>query len=186
MRGWGAITLTCVVLTACVVVTARAESAPLAGRPLDSVFFVEKSENRNQVHYGVRVDRSCAPIGKEPVYGYWRNFEDGKDARSPLLSIEQRGYGVNIERSQARATGGGSVQFALRGLADRRIVIDTFATPQGCRAVAAARILDQVAELRSIYVKLGGILNLQIDSLLLRGTGLRSHADVIETVRPRS
>jgi len=162
----------------------RAESAVVVGRPIDSVFFIEKSENRNQVHYGVRVDRNCAPIGDEPVYGYWRNLEEGKDARSPLLGIEQRGYGVSIMRSQARTTGGGSVQFSLRGLAGRRIVIDTFSTPQGCRAVAAARILDQVAELRSIYVKLGGLLNLQVDRLLLRGTGLSSRADLIETVRP--
>src|SRR5687767_11854088 len=135
MRLWVAIGLMC---ASSLPSLTRAESATPVGRPVDSVFFIEKSENRNQVHYGVRVDRNCAPIGDEPVYGYWRNFEEGKDARSPLLSIEQRGYGVSIERSKARATGGGTVHFSLRGLAGRRIVIDTFSTPQGCRAVAAA------------------------------------------------
>lgn len=181
MRAWLATALVCVCSLPCLT---RAEGVAPVGRPVDSVFFIEKSENRNQVHYGVRVDRNCAPIGDEPVYGYWRNLEESKDARSPLLSIEQRGYGVSIERSKARATGGGSVHFSLRGLAGRRIVIDTFSTPEGCRAVAAARILDQVAELRSIYVKLGGLLNFQVDQLLLRGTALSTHADLVETVRP--
>lgn len=181
MRLWVATVLACV---CSLPSSTRAEGAALTGRPIDSVFFIEKSENRNQVHYGVRVDRNCAPTGDAPVYGYWRNLEEGKDARSSLLGIEQRGYGVSIARSQARPTGGGSVQFTLRGLAGRRIVIDTFSTPQGCRAVAAARILDQVAELRSIYVKLGGLLNFQVDQLLLRGTALRTHADLVETVRP--
>lgn len=181
---WGlAIAWVCVCSLPCV---ARGEGTVVAGRPLDSVFFIEKSENRNQVHYGVKVDAKCAPVGEAPVYGYWRNLEEGKDARSPLLSIEQRGYGVDIERARSRPTGGGSVQFSLRGLAGRRIVIDTFTTPEGCRAVAASRILDQVAELRSIYVELGGLLNLQVERLLLRGKGLRSHADLVETVRPGS
>ena len=181
MRPWLAIPVMCLCLLSS---STRAENAPVTGRPIDSVFFIEKSENRNQVHYGVHVDRNCAPVGDEPVYGYWRNLEEGHDARSALLSIEQRGYGVSSVRSKARATGGGSVQFVLRGLAGRRIVIDTFATAQGCRAVAAARILDQVAELHSIYVKLGGLLNFQVDRLVLRGTGLSTRAELVETVRP--
>jgi hypothetical protein len=47
-----------------------------------SVFFIAKSQNRNQVHYGIRLDRECNPIGTRPVFAYWRMFENQGEGAS--------------------------------------------------------------------------------------------------------
>ena len=45
-----------------------AVSAELAvgSRGTESTFFISRSENRNQVHYGVRVGEDCRPVGTSP------------------------------------------------------------------------------------------------------------------------
>ncbi|HTB75350.1 MAG TPA: hypothetical protein VK762_19000, partial [Polyangiaceae bacterium] len=39
-----------------------------AERGVRSVFFVAKSENRNEVHYGIALDPACGPVGASPVF----------------------------------------------------------------------------------------------------------------------
>src|SRR5690348_6852763 len=66
----------------------------LPSAPVSSVFYLAKSENKNQVHYAVRVDDRCRPVGAAPVYGYWRDLEVGPSATSRLLQHEQPAYGL--------------------------------------------------------------------------------------------
>jgi hypothetical protein len=124
-------------------------------RPVRSVFHIAKSENRNQVHYGVKVDAQCRPTGGQPIYGYWRDFEEGPRVTSPLLSHEQSAYGVTRPRNIERGEEGGRVLFGLRGFPDRSITMQTFKHEGGCRAWAVSPIKQQPALLRSIYVELG-------------------------------
>jgi hypothetical protein len=137
------------------------------GSPVRSVFFIAKSENRNQVHYGVMVDEHCRPRGQKPVYGYWRDFEKGPSAMSPLLDREQSAYGLTAPRSVRSSGEGGQVRIGLRGFPDRPLTIETFRTAQGCRARALTTIRNQPAVLRSIYVELGFLFS--VDYVLLRG-----------------
>jgi hypothetical protein len=158
----------------------RAADARRLGQPLDSVFYIAKSENRNQVHYAVRVDARCVPRGEQPVYGYWRNYEQGPTARSPLLSIEEPAYGLAAPQQRQRTAHGGSVRFALRAFPERTIVVDTFATPDGCRALAATRVHGEVAQLRSIYVQLG--LLFAVERVLVHAERLSDGAQLVERV----
>ncbi len=129
-----------------------------------SVFFVAKSENRNQVHYGVRLDETCAPTGRSPVFAYWRMLERGPLATEPLLSLEQPAYGVAGQRVLARGASGGQVEVQLNALRARTILVAS--SPRGqseqagqpgerCAAAATTTIGGAPAALTSVYAKLG-------------------------------
>lgn len=151
-----------------------------ASRPVASVFFIAKSENKNQVHYGVRVDAHCRLTGTEPVYGYWRDFEDGPNATSKLLGQEQPAYGVTRPRKIENSAQGGKVLFGLRGFPDRSITIQTFSSAGECKAWAMTEIKKQPAILRSLYVELGFLFS--IDFVLLRGVRIGNGEPVQEKV----
>ena len=124
----------------------------LPSAPVSSVFHVEKSENKNQVHYAVRVDERCRPIGKAPVYAYWRDLEDGPKAVSPLLQHEQPAYGLTEPRATEVNESGGEIRIGMRGFPDRALRIVTFAEGGGCRARAYTPIEGAPA-----LVPLGGV-----------------------------
>ena len=71
------------VLSCALAFPAAADELPV--HELDSVIFLTKNTNKNQVHYGVHVDEYCRPLEDEPVYAYWRNLEEGPDDRSGLI-----------------------------------------------------------------------------------------------------
>jgi hypothetical protein len=158
------------------------DDARLSGhaRPVASVFFIAKSQNRNQVHYGVHVDAHCRLAPIMPVYGYWRNFEQGPLAISPLLDIEQRAYGVSAPSELHNGADGGKVSFQLRGLPERRVTVESFAGGGGCRAWALTTIAGRPALLGSIYVQLGMLFSVEL--VTLRGFHLGDGAQVQETI----
>lgn len=136
-----------------------------------SVFHIEKSENRNEVHYDVRVDGDCRPLQSEPVIGYWREREQGPNVILPLTFFERRAYGVHPDSVAVRwAADGGTVEFALRPLPRRRIAIRTFKRRGHCRARAWALIDGQLAQLDSVFVQVGF---LTAEHIVLRGSDRR-------------
>jgi hypothetical protein len=64
--------------------SARAE--PALDNDPTSVFIVAKNQNKNQVHYGVRLDPACSVVGAQPVYSYWRMLERGGEVE-PILPL---------------------------------------------------------------------------------------------------
>ena len=119
-----------------------------------SVFFIAKSENRNEVHYGVALDSACVPTGLTPVFAYWRMRERGPLATEPLLSREVPAYGVAGPQRVERGERGGRVVFRLNALPRRPIAIDAIPDAQGCTAVARAMIGGTTAALTSVFVQL--------------------------------
>ncbi len=129
---------------------------------LTSVLFVSKSENKNQVHYGVHLDDRCEFTSGAPVFAYWRMLERGPNVTEPLLPREQRGYGIARQEVQ-----GDTVRFTLRALPGRPITIHVSRTPDGtCTARAETVIAGVVAKLFNVYIALGF---LRVDHLLLTG-----------------
>jgi hypothetical protein len=141
-----------------------------AGRDVASVFFVSKSENRNQVHYGVHLDSSCTPVGPEPVYAYWRMLEHGPLATEPLLSREVGAYGFAEQRVVERGTAGGRIVLRLHALPGRPITIVTTPREGRCEASATAVIGGTPASLANVHAQLKWPFG--VDYLLLRGRAL--------------
>ncbi len=151
-------------------------------RDLTSVFFVAKSENRNQVHYGVHLDEACAPAGRAPVFAYWRMLEHGPLATEPLLAHEVAAYGVAGERVLERGATGGQVSVTLHALSARPIVVAS--RPQGdtCWAAATTAIAGTPAELTSVYAQLGWPFG--VAYLIVSGRRLTDGREVRERVVP--
>ena len=167
------------VALAALLVGAESEPVRLPTASVNSIFHIAKSENRNQVHYAITVDERCRPVGKAPVRGYWREYEEGPTVVDSLRKHQQRAYGVTEPRSVTLSDDGGDVRLAMRALPDRTLRIATFREGARCRARAYTPINDQPAMLTSIYVEIGF---LSVDYLIMRGIRVSDGAEIQERV----
>jgi hypothetical protein len=151
-------------------------------RDVASVFFVAKSENRNQVHYGVHLDETCSPAGRAPVFAYWRMFEHGPLATEGLLPLEVPAYGVGEQRVLSHGPTGGQVAVSLRALPARTIVIASRSQGDACVAGATTTIGGAPATLASVYAQLSWPFG--VAYLTLAGRGLSDGREVREQVVP--
>jgi hypothetical protein len=120
-------------------------------REIATMFFISKTENRNQVHYAVKVDDACRPVRPAPVRPYWLMLEKGPRVVEPLLGREQAAFG--IERQEVD---GATVRIALRAIPSRGIVIQTWRAPDGaCHSMAITSIAGVRARLFNLHLVLG-------------------------------
>lgn len=131
---------------------------PIFGKhDVPTVFFISKSDDKNRVDYGLRLDEAGVPKGDKPLFPYWREFENAPPERThPLKFFEHVPYGI-AEQRLVRATGaGGVLQVRLKPF-ERMITITSERGPDGrCRAVARALVGGVPdAELLYAHVQLG-------------------------------
>jgi uncharacterized protein DUF4833 len=153
-----------------------------AGHDVGSVFFVAKSENRNQVHYGIHLDEACAPVGTAPVFAYWRMLEQGPLATEPLLRREVDAYGFAGQGVAERGAEGGRVKLALRALPGRPITVQSAAREGKCEATATTTIGGAPASLRRVFVQLRWPFG--VDHLEIAGRALADGRWVEERTAP--
>lgn len=166
---------------------ATRKGGELTNHDVRTVFFVAKSENKNQVHYGVRATPACKPRGVGPVFGYWRDLEEGPNVVSPLLAHEQRAYGLEREQKIVVARQHTVVEVRLRSVPTRAIRIRLSKDRRGrCAAVAMTRIGGQEARLDHIFVQVRSFLGLPVGAeyLAIRGKTLSSNKQVEEKLSP--
>jgi hypothetical protein len=156
----------------------NAHSVPWA--TVQSVFHISKSENRNEVHYAVRVDAGCHAVGRQPLFGYWRDFEKGPRAVSPLLSHEQPAYGLTPPRSIEQTGVGSRVRISLRAFPERLLTVETQRQAASCAARAVTTIQKQPAMLISIFVQIGFLFS--VEYAVVRGPRLSDGAPVQEKI----
>lgn len=151
---------------------------------LPSVFFISKSENKNQVHYAVAVDANCTPAGSAPVRPYWRLLEKGAAVVAPLLAREQRAYGLASQSVTGRWASGGRITLVLQALPQRPLTIVTGKDSKGvCLASAYTVIQHEPARLHGIHVVLKWF-GLGVDSLILKGWARSDRRVLRETLEP--
>jgi hypothetical protein len=120
-----------------------------------SVFYVSKSENQNQVHYAVRLDTSCRPVGPQPVFAYWRRLRKGSRIDEPLVGAGTRVYGASDVQRVTTSANGGTVQTFVKALDRVRIEVRSERGPKGCTATATTAIKGARAKLSHAYLQLG-------------------------------
>lgn len=167
-------------VTAPIVGLAVHSAMALGGHDVPTVFFIEKSENRNQIHYGIRLDAQCRPVGTSPVHAYWRDLEEGPSVTSPLLGREQPAYGIGVQYARASEQGG-TVRMRLRAYPSRVVVIETGPVPGACAARALTTIAGQRARLVRIFAQIGF---LSVDHIVLHGRTLAGGRAVQERLEP--
>jgi hypothetical protein len=166
----------------CAVVAVVGVARSDGGGVVSSAFFIAKSENRNQVHYGVHVDAACSPVGAAPVFAYWRMLEHGPAATEPLLSREVPAYGLAEQRVVERGPEGGRASVRLRALGNRTIDVVTASRDGACVATATTTIGGQPAALSSVFAQLKWPWG--VDYLMLSGRALSDGHAVRERLQP--
>ncbi|GMT98666.1 hypothetical protein KH5H1_27850 [Corallococcus caeni] len=140
---------------AAVALTTVATLASAAGTPLpaQSAFFLTRSENRNQVHYALRLDEACRPVGTRPVQVYWRMLERGASEVEELLDIEQPVYGLEDSQPVDATAEGWRVRVRLRAFPSRPIDITTARVDGRCQVQAWTKLGNSVSRLEHVFVK---------------------------------
>ena len=91
--------------------SAGAGAPSFGANDLETLFFVAKSDDKNRVDYGMRLDKHCAPVGDEPVFPYWREFEPPPPVRTkPMSGFSKMGYGISTQKVLKRSAAGSSTR----------------------------------------------------------------------------
>ena len=150
-------------------VKATPPARAVPARTTDSAFFIARSTNRNQVHYGVHVDEACRPKGTQPVHAYWRMLEKGEKNVEPLLGREGPAYGLGDTQQVEATPSGWRIHVRLRAWPDRSINVDVFRENGRCAARAWTQMEGRAAQIDRIFVKTSWPAG--VDYVLLSGTG---------------
>ena len=129
------------------------EGVAMRSDDVRSVFFIARSQNKNQVHYGVHLDARCDPVGPEPVFGYWRMLENRGEIE-PMLGLEAPAYGLRDSQLIGRRADSATIEVRLRAFPERPLLITVRRLNGRCEASATTAIAGSEARLHWIYVKL--------------------------------
>jgi hypothetical protein len=78
-----------------------AEAVHFGPSDVQTVFAIGKSDDHNQMQYAVRLTKDCRPAGKEPVFGYWREY-DNHERLLPMGWLDSFAYGIDRRSSAHR------------------------------------------------------------------------------------
>jgi hypothetical protein len=114
-----------------------------------NLFFIQRSKNKNEVHYRLNVDESCRIIADEPVTGIWRMLEEGPNKTEPLSTFDRMAY--NAENQEVV---GNWVHFNLKAIEERLIKATTIYDwkTNKCSPMVQVKINGKWAILDHIYV----------------------------------
>jgi hypothetical protein len=147
-----------------------------------TVFFIAKSNDKNRVDYGIRLDAACAPVNDDAIIPYWREFEKAPPVRThPLSLIDHIPYGVAEQRVIARSATSADYSVKLKQLS-RPIVITTRKEADGkCSATARTTINGATALFLSVYAKLASLVS--VDYIDVFGKNPDTGAAVTERIK---
>jgi hypothetical protein len=162
---------------------ARAGDVNLGANDVATVFFINKSDDRNRVDYGIHLNDRCAPTGDDAMFPYWREFENSPPVRTHTLTMfEFVPYGFSEQRLVHRSQTGGDQIVRLKQL-DRPIAVRAKKDADGkCVATAYARINGvEGAIFTSVYAKLAGAMS--VEYIDIHGKNPQTGAEITERVR---
>lgn len=161
----------------------RAQATPRIGaHDLPTLFYIAKSDDRNRVDYGVRLDASCAPVGDAPVFAYWRRFEPGQPPLGELNFLDARGYGIARQEVRVREANGSWIELGLAALPSHRLLALVQRAGDRCVGAVQTTIRGREAVLDHVFVQLDGPM--RIREVVLRGETRTSGEPISERMRP--
>lgn len=146
-----------IAVLALVAGSAQAGDPDFGPNDVHTAFFFSKSDDKNRVDYGLRLDDKCFPVGEEPLFPYWREFEgDPAGVKTHSLKFfEYAGYGISDQRLKKLDGGRAELTVKLKAF-PREIVINTEKGEGGkCVVVSRSVIAGKPnIELVSAFIKL--------------------------------
>ncbi len=131
------------------------------------VFYISKNDNGNQIHYGVKLDQNCLPMGNNPIYVYWVR-ENGTTGE--LQKLEQPAYGI-----YSQSVSGDHVDLILnffqgRGIS-KLITVSSARLENGtCQAQAFTSINNRKSQLSIMDIDLTNIFRNPFTGSTIGGT----------------
>ena len=116
----------------------------------DSLLFIERSKNKNQVHYAVKLNPDCTFANDAPVYGYWKVLEKGPDVIEELNTFDNIAYG--IENQMVDEKNKNEITFNLKAIESKKITLTVTKKEQNCLKKTVMTINGQSAIIEKIYV----------------------------------
>lgn len=110
-------------------------------------FFISKSENKNQVHYAVQINKECQLRTASPVYAYWDMKEKGYRVFEYLLPREIGAYGI----FQQTFISWNKIKIVLNAFPQKPIIIHTFSSSNGCITESYTDIAGVPAKLKNVH-----------------------------------
>ncbi|HSO36709.1 MAG TPA: DUF4833 domain-containing protein [Labilithrix sp.] len=144
-----------------------------------TLFAIKKSENKNEVHYGIHLDAACLPVGEAPIFAYWQDYEKGPNVVADLGMLEKSAYGIKGQWVKKRTAEESKILMSLNATPDRGIMITTTKKDGKCVSETLATINKEPALLEQVFVHIAGFLS--VDWIELRG--LRFGKPMVERVR---
>jgi len=144
-----------------------------------TVFYVSKSDDRNRVDYGVRLDEACRPSRDEPIFAYWRRFEPGEPRFGELNLFDQQAYGITSQRVASCDQRGSWIELGIRAIPDRMLVrVEPGPDGDGCVARARMELNGRLAWVDHAHVQLAGPM--AVRSITFYGTDVHTGDSVRE------
>jgi hypothetical protein len=147
-----------------------------------TMFVIGKNTDRNEVQFGIRLDADCVPVGDEPVYPYWRQYEKGPDVTEDLNFLDKTGYGIKSQTVEQRSPSGSKVVMRLRATSSRTIAIYTRKDGNACVAEPLSNISGVAARLQRIHVQLSGPLS--VSYIDISGIRTDNGQPIVERAKP--
>lgn len=178
----GPVTAACSLVAIVLVATAAHATPSIGAHDVATLFYVAKSDDRNRVDYGVRLDASCAPLGDAPIHAYWRRFEPGQEPLGDLNFMDRRAYDLAHQSVRVRETNGSWIEFGIRALPSHRLLALVQRVGDRCVGAVQTTIRAQEAILDHVFVQLDGPM--RVREVILRGEVRATGHPVSETMRP--
>ena len=114
------------------------------------LFVIQRSKNKNEVHYQLTVDDRCHIATDKPVDAFWKLLEDSPEKTKPLTDVDRLAYGV-VNQKVAENW----VTFQIKPLEERRVKATALYHPetQTCAPVVQVEMQGQWVSLERIYVQ---------------------------------
>lgn len=151
---------------------------------VQTVFYIEKSNDKDHVDYAIRLDQHCTPTSDGAMFPYWRELQhDPPTGSHPLKGLQYMAYGFSDQRIQKKKRVGGEYLAKLKQV-DRVLLIVTKQGPDGyCTATAYTTIKGvKNARLDHIYVKVAGMMS--ADWVDVYGENIVTGEKLVERLTP--
>lgn len=121
---------------------------PVWGKELP-LFFIQRSKNKNEVHYRLNVDDRCQIVTEKPVGAFWKLLQESPEKTKLLTEFDHIAYGAVNQKVDDNW-----VSFNLRPLEERRVKATAIYNPetQTCAPIVHVEIHEQWVSLDRIYV----------------------------------
>lgn len=147
---------------------ASADDPRFGANDIRSTFVISKNIDHNVVEYGIHLDKDCLPIGSEPMYAYWRQYDKGPNITEDLNFLDKTVYGIKDQSVLHRGSDDARIRLTVKAAPDRPVTIIIKKTDGKCSAESLGTISGTTARLKEVYVHVAGIMS--VDWVEIRGT----------------